>query len=166
MAGSPRYLELLREAEDLHIAKNAGYAGADNPDAFANFRMSEAFGVDPFRGALVRMSDKYIRVTNLVKDPNNDQVGESIIDTLKDLAAYALIAVCLYEEQNREPEVLTTWVDHVFEYVPTTEKLIDHFMATNSTTVCGKTPDWTKDDIWFSDHERPEAVVICWPCRR
>lgn len=100
MAGSPRYLELLREAKDLHIAKNAGYAGADNPDPWANFRMSEAFGVSPVRGCLVRMSDKYVRVANLLKDPTNDRVGESIRDTLKDLAAYALIAICLLEEED------------------------------------------------------------------
>lgn len=95
-----RYLQLLEDMKALHIKKNAGYAGADNPDAWANFRMSEAFGVSPFKGCLVRLSDKYIRVTNLVKNPDNEQVGESIKDTLFDLAAYALIAVCLLEEEE------------------------------------------------------------------
>lgn len=97
-----RYLELLNEMKDLHIRKNAGYSGQDNPDAWANFRMAEAFGVDAFRGCLVRMSDKYIRVTNLVRNPLNEQVGENIKDTLFDLAAYALIAVCLLEEQEKK----------------------------------------------------------------
>jgi hypothetical protein len=100
MPGSPRYLELCEAEKELHIRKNAGYAGADNPDPWANFRMSEAFGVSPFRGALVRLSDKYIRITNLVKDPNNDKVGESIVDTLSDLSAYGKIAICLWEEEN------------------------------------------------------------------
>lgn len=95
-----RYLELLDIMKDVHIRKNAGYAGVDNPDPWANFRMSEAFGVDPFIGCLVRMSDKYIRVSNLVKSPANEMVGESIKDTLIDLAAYALIAVCLLEERE------------------------------------------------------------------
>lgn len=97
-----RYLQLLDDMKELHTRKNAGYAGADNPDAWANFRMSEAFGVSPFLGCLVRMSDKYIRVTNLVRNPNNEQVGENIKDTLFDLAAYALIAVCLLEEQEKK----------------------------------------------------------------
>lgn len=96
---SKRYLELLKQMEDLHVRKNAGYAG-HNPDPWANFRMSEAFGVDAFRGCLVRMSDKYIRVTNLVKDSSLEQVGENVKDTLFDLAAYALISVCLLEEQE------------------------------------------------------------------
>ena len=97
---SQRYLKLLEEAKDLHIRKNAGYSGADNPDAWANFRMAEEFGVSAFKGCLVRMSDKYIRITNLIRNPNNEQVGESVKDTLKDLAAYALIAVCLLEEEE------------------------------------------------------------------
>lgn len=96
---SQRYIALLEQMKDLHERKNAGYAG-HNPDPWANFRMSEAFGVPAFLGCLVRMSDKYIRVTNLVKDSSLEQVGENVKDTLFDLAAYALIAVCLLEEQE------------------------------------------------------------------
>jgi hypothetical protein len=92
-------MDLLEKMRDLHIAKNAGYAG-DSVDPWANFRMSEAFGVPAFKGCLIRMSDKYIRVTNLIKNPANEQVGENIKDTLFDLAAYALIAVCLMEEAD------------------------------------------------------------------
>lgn len=102
VGGSPEYLKLLADMRDLHIAKNAGYAGAGNEDPWANFRMSEAFGVEPFKGVLTRMSDKYIRITNLVKDPSNERVGESLDDTLMDLAAYALIAICLRRERERE----------------------------------------------------------------
>lgn len=97
---SKRYMQLLDEAKELHIRKNAGYSGVDNPDAWANFRMAEEFGVSAFKGCLVRMSDKYIRITNLVRNPDNEQVGESIKDTLKDLSAYALIALCLLEEEE------------------------------------------------------------------
>jgi len=98
---SQRYLQLLEDMKELHKKKNAGYAG-DNPDAWANFRMCETFGVSAFRGCLVRLSDKYIRVTNLVKNPLNDQVGENVKDTLFDLAAYALIAICLLEEDENQ----------------------------------------------------------------
>lgn len=94
---SNRYVALLDNMKDLHVRKNAGYAG-HNPDPWANFRMAEAFGVSALNGCLVRMSDKYIRVANLVKDSSLDQVGENVKDTLMDLAAYALIAICLMEE--------------------------------------------------------------------
>jgi len=100
MAGNVRYLKLLDEMKDLHVRKNAGYAGEDARDSWANFRMSEAFGVSALLGCLIRMSDKWIRITNLIKNPKNEQVGESIKDTLKDLAAYALVAICSMEESE------------------------------------------------------------------
>ena len=103
MAGNPRYLQLLDEMKELHIKKNAGYSG-NSRDRWANFRMAENFGVSAFLGCLVRMSDKFIRIQNLVKNPNNEMVGESIKDTLLDLASYALIAYCLLTEQEEKNE--------------------------------------------------------------
>jgi hypothetical protein len=99
MSANKRFLELLDELRDTHVRKSAGYSGADNPDTWANFRLSQNFGISPFLGCLVRMSDKFIRVGNLVKDSRNEQVGEGIKDTLIDLASYALIAICLLEEK-------------------------------------------------------------------
>ena len=98
--GDPRFMELLSEMRALHIAKSAGYAGQDNPDTYANFRESERFGISAFSGVMVRMSDKWSRIINLVNNPSNDQVGEPIADTFKDISAYALIALCLYEEEH------------------------------------------------------------------
>ena len=102
MAESKRYMELLEEMKALHKAKNDGYAGIEAKDPWINFRYSELFGVDVFKGCLVRLSDKFIRVSNLSKDENCDKVGEGIKDTLFDLSAYALIAICLYEEMEHD----------------------------------------------------------------
>lgn len=102
MSGDPRYLKLLDEMRELHLKKNAGYAG-DSEDRWANFRMSVGFGVSAFLGCMVRLSDKYIRVQNLIKNPKNEQVGESIKDTLMDLASYSLIALCLLEQEEGRP---------------------------------------------------------------
>jgi hypothetical protein len=90
---------VVAKARNLHISKNAGYAGAGNKDPWANFRLSSKFGVPPRLGVLVRMSDKYIRWQNLTRDPSNERVGESVLDTLEDFAAYALIAFCIGEER-------------------------------------------------------------------
>lgn len=97
-----RFQELIEKMQDIQRRKNAGYAGQDNPDPWANFRMAEMFGVSAFIGCLVRMSDKFIRIANLVKNPKNEQVNESITDTLLDLANYCLIAICLYEEEHKK----------------------------------------------------------------
>lgn len=97
-AGDARYLALLSEAELLHRAKAAGYSGIGAVDTWANFREAEKWGVTPFKGCMVRLGDKYRRVQNLVRNPANDQVGESIVDTLMDMAAYSLIGICLLKE--------------------------------------------------------------------
>lgn len=100
MPPSKRFMELLDVMKDIHIKKNAGYCG-DSPDAFKNFRQAELFGISAFQGCLVRMSDKFMRVANLSKNAEADQVGEAITDTLLDLANYAIIAICLYEEEEK-----------------------------------------------------------------
>lgn len=98
MAASKQLLAMLDEMKDLHRRKNAGYNG-DNADPFTNFKACEAFGVPAFRGVLVRMADKWGRIQSLASNPTNEQVGESIRDTLQDMAMYALIAIYLYDEQ-------------------------------------------------------------------
>jgi len=99
---SDRYIQLLERMKQLHVAKSAGYAGVGNPDAWANFRTSVALGITPFIGCMVRASDKWIRITNLIKNAEADQVGENIKDTLYDLASYCLIAICLLEETEQK----------------------------------------------------------------
>ena len=53
--------------------------------------------------ALTRMSDKWNRLENLMLNPelNNDKT-ESLIDTLKDLANYALMTVIELEEERKK----------------------------------------------------------------
>lgn len=95
---SQEFMKVLEEQRELHIRKNAGYSGLTNPDPWANFRRCEAFGVPAYIGCLIRFSDKYERMLNLIQNAENDQVNEPLRDTLMDMAAYAMIAICLYEE--------------------------------------------------------------------
>jgi hypothetical protein len=67
---------------DLHISKNAGYAGAGASDPWSNFRQCEQFGIAAVDGVITRMSDKWSRIQSLWKDKSNEQVGESVEDTL------------------------------------------------------------------------------------
>lgn len=98
---SNRFIELLNQMEELHRKKNAGYSG-NSTDPFKNFRECEDIDVSAFRGCLVRMCDKWSRIKNLIKNPDNNQVGEAITDTLMDMSIYSLIAICLYEEEKGE----------------------------------------------------------------
>jgi len=91
----PRYLDMLDEMKRLHIDKAAGYG--EPGKTWANFHEAEGWGVSALDGCLVRMGDKYRRCQNLRRNPEADRVGESLRDTLMDLAAYALISIRLLE---------------------------------------------------------------------
>lgn len=91
--------EVIAAAKDLHTRKNAGYSPSEI-DAWANFRECTKFGIPATDGCLVRLSDKYTRFWNVYHDSSKDQVGESAIDTLRDLAAYSIILVVLLEENT------------------------------------------------------------------
>lgn len=91
--------DIISAAKDLHIRKNAGYSGG-NPDPWANFRECEKFGIRAIDGVMTRLCDKYVRFNNVYRNSELDQVGESAIDTLKDLAAYSLIARVMLGERK------------------------------------------------------------------
>lgn len=91
---SARFHELLEEAGIMHDRKQADY-GADN-DPFANVRASEEWGIPPWVGALVRLNDKVTRLKSFAR--KGVLANESAKDSMMDIAVYALIAYCLYEE--------------------------------------------------------------------
>lgn len=43
--------------------------------------------------AVTRISDKYNRLCNLATNPSIDNLGESLEDTLKDMAAYCIMTI-------------------------------------------------------------------------
>jgi len=96
--GHPYFYKLLREIEDLHNRKNADYRTVKDP--LGNFKMCEQMGVSPFVGCCVRISDKYARLSNLMSKGYAEVKEETVEDTLKDLAVYSLIAICLLKEKN------------------------------------------------------------------
>ncbi len=97
-AGSKEFHALLDTLRQTHMDKSAGYAGVNNPDPFANFRVSERFGIPAFLGALIRKMDKVERIVNILQNPSNERVGESCADTLIDDSSYALIVRVLLQE--------------------------------------------------------------------
>lgn len=98
--GNEVYLWLLSYMDRLHVEKAAGYSGGDQPDNWSNFREAEGWGSTPLTGSLIRLGDKYRRAQNVFRDITNDRVGEPLARTLVDLAAYSLISVCLWAEEN------------------------------------------------------------------
>lgn len=85
---SDTFESVLNEMRDLHAKKNKDYG-----DAF--HKSFEEFGVT---AGVVRLNDKMERVKSLVKNGKAEVKDESLMDTLKDMASYA---VMLYVELQR-----------------------------------------------------------------
>ena len=95
--GHKRFYELLKQMEELQDRKNANYASEEDP--LSNLRQCEKFGVPASLGVMVRMSDKFSRLQRLMSG-EPDLVGESIKDTLFDMAVYCLLDIILIEEEE------------------------------------------------------------------
>ena len=82
--------------------KNADYSGENAKNAFRNFEaVAQFWFASVVQGFLTRLTDKMMRIGNLVKqDPHVK--GESIHDTLKDIAAYCIIMDLWLETQRLE----------------------------------------------------------------
>lgn len=91
------YSKALDELWQLYQKKRADYGSVDDP--FANVRAAGDFGIAPWLGAVSRANDKMHRIK--VHALGQTLVNETVRDSLLDLAAYALIALCLYDEQAR-----------------------------------------------------------------
>lgn len=106
-------LESLREDTALMLQtaekKNADYAGGAT-DPFKNFRLVGVLGVcSTEQGIVVRMADKLARISTLL-DKEPSVVGESIMDTLLDLANYALILRAWLKESRPKKGVDVTGI--------------------------------------------------------
>lgn len=92
MSNQAKRIEVVaNEIRDLLLRKNADYG-----DSF-----SKQYEKRGLIGALIRMEDKMSRLDTLL-DGHQDSVGESIEDTLADLAGYAILTLVEYRKQKRD----------------------------------------------------------------
>lgn len=90
--------EIAEEIVKLHAEKNTAYGNAFN-ESFAKYEQ-----IRPGAGleyAIGRMGDKMQRLTNLAFHPTISSGDEPIVDNAKDLAAYAIMLVEVYDEYAR-----------------------------------------------------------------
>lgn len=97
LQGDPLFYQLLNEIAELHSRKNHDYSKDGDP--LSNLRACEAIGIPAYKGVLVRLQDKWSRLVELSKKEAKVK-EESVEDTLKDMAVYALLAICLRRQRN------------------------------------------------------------------
>ena len=95
---SQRFVEVVNEMIDLHDKKQSDY-GRDT-DPFANVRGSTEWDMPAWVGAMVRAQDKIRRLQQYNK--KGTLANEGARDAFMDLAVYAVIALCLWEEEVGE----------------------------------------------------------------
>lgn len=100
-AQDKRFTELLNQIKEIRAKKNADYA--TEGDSLSNLKMSEMMGIPAWKGALIRIMDKFSRIIQLAKRDGQANVkDESILDTLLDLSIYCLLTIILFEEWLKE----------------------------------------------------------------
>src|SRR5438128_1051809 len=88
--------EIIEELRGLHWQKNKDY-GTDH-DPYQNVRGSQDWGVAPWVGAMVRLSDKIRRLQKYALD--GVLANEGAEDSLRDIAVYAVIALDLWRQEQ------------------------------------------------------------------
>ena len=91
-----RYNEVLDKMKEIYEAKKQEYLPEEE---LGNFRESIKIGVPPWKGAFVRLQDKYLKACNLILGKEINLEDEELIDTLLDLANCAVITLCLLSEE-------------------------------------------------------------------
>lgn len=82
--------ETCDKARGIIEAKNRDYSGgADEP--FANFMLSEMFGVRAEIGVLMRCTDKFKRIEAFVKNGTLAVKSESVDDAIEDVINYMVL---------------------------------------------------------------------------
>lgn len=87
-----KHKKLCKELNDIYAKKNKAY-GNSFSDSYQQFGIISA---------VTRMSDKWNRLVNLAKHPERNEIkDESLVDTCKDLANYALMLVMELEGEKK-----------------------------------------------------------------
>ena len=83
MTRPEQFRAIAEDIAKLYEVKDAAYG-----DSFGS-----TFDKLGIISAVTRISDKYNRLCNLATNPDVDNLGESIEDTLKDMAAYCIMTL-------------------------------------------------------------------------
>ena len=94
---SQAFFDLCDEMKAMHKKKSQDYGSASDP--LANIRNGAEFvGIEPWRAAMVRLSDKVTRLQTYCRTGSLEY--ETVEDTLLDLASYALLTLLIHREGN------------------------------------------------------------------
>lgn len=100
MARNKEFDDALDELKMLHDAKNHDYATAENP--YKNLEGVSRIGIEPWRGIVIRLMDKFERVQQYCINGELAIKSEGMEDILKDIAVYSTLAMILFRKMLNE----------------------------------------------------------------
>jgi hypothetical protein len=105
MARNREFDDALDELKMLHDAKNQDYATAENP--YKNLEGVSRIGIEPWRGIVIRLMDKFERVEQYCTNGELAIKSEGMEDTFKDIAVYSTLAMILFRKEQEKDQELT-----------------------------------------------------------
>jgi len=78
-----KFKQIATELGELYEKKNKAYGNS----------FSETYQKLGIVSAITRISDKHNRLCNLATNPDIDNLGESLEDTLRDMASYCIMTI-------------------------------------------------------------------------
>ena len=78
-----KFKQIATELGELYEKKNKAYGNS----------FSETYQKLGIVSAITRISDKHNRLCNLATNPDIDNLGESLEDTLRDIASYCIMTI-------------------------------------------------------------------------
>ena len=105
MARNREFDDALDELKMLHDAKNHDYATEENP--YKNLEKVSAIGIEPWRGIVIRLMDKFSRLEEYCVKGKLAIKSEGIDDTFADIAVYSILARILFRKEQEKQQELT-----------------------------------------------------------
>lgn len=140
-----KFKEIANSLGELYEKKNRAYGNS----------FSDTYKKLGIISAVTRISDKYNRLCNLATNPDIDNLGESIEDTLKDMASYAIMTLMEYREskakslgfgQHSREEVMNNFIAQPDEWAELDEA---NTLNVGDKMLCVKTVFMDDDSIAY-----------------
>jgi hypothetical protein len=100
MSRNKEFDDVLDELKVLHDAKNHDYATAENP--YKNLEGVSKIGIEPWRGIVIRLMDKFERVQQYCVNGELKVKSEGLEDTFADISIYSALAIILFRKEQAE----------------------------------------------------------------
>ncbi len=88
--------KIFKLLKDIRCKKNHDYG---NEDPLSNLRISKLMGMPPWKGTLIRISDKFARLCSFSEKGSFKVNDEGFRDTVLDLLNYTLFLYILYNDE-------------------------------------------------------------------